>query len=325
MKYMVPKGAGRDRPLGGAQASKADGIRPAKKASRLEHRQARKTENGKAPRAAGMLLAAAVSGGANAAGVIQQSLVYKTTSRGPLHVEVVKPAQPSPAAGWPCAVFFHGGGWRGGSARQFVPFSTVLAQRGVMGLSVEYRLLRAGDGETPNDAVRDARSAMRWVRKNAAQLGCDTRRIAAGGGSSGGHLAMMTAMKTSLDDPTDDLRIDPRPAALLVLNAPLNFDDYASAVPLAERRKLSPHHLLDATLPPLLILQGTADKVVPYKQVTDFRDKAKALGVRDLTLIPFEGRTHGFFNKGKGEPGDFDAAAQQMTDFLHRLGWLEKP
>ncbi len=275
-----------------------------------------------APRAAGMILAAAVGGHANAAGVTQDSQVFKTTSRGALHIEIVRPAGAVPAGGRPCVVFFHGGGWRRGSTKQFMAFSNLLAQRGVIGMSAEYRLLEGPEGAVPIDAVEDARSAMRWVRKNATQLGCDVNRIGAGGGSSGGHLALMTAMKTPLDDPKDDLGIDPRPAALVVLNAPLNFDDYPSPVPVLERRKVAPFYLVDGTLPPTLMMQGTKDKVVPYRQATQFLDKAKSLGVRDITLIPFEGRSHGFFNKGKGEPGDFDAAAGNMMDFLHRLGWL---
>jgi acetyl esterase/lipase len=277
---------------------------------------------GRQGKAASMILAAAVGGHATAGSVLQETQVYKTTDRGPLHIEIYKPPGVAPAGGRPCIVFFHGGGWRRGSPRQFRAFSTLLAERGVIGMSAEYRLLQEDDGAIPVDAVQDARSALRWVRRNAAQLGCDLQRIGAGGGSSGGHLALMTAMKTNVDDPKDDLAIDPRPAALVLLNAPLNFDDYASPVPLAERRKLAPFYLVDGTLPPTLMMQGTKDRTVSYQHAVAFRDKAQQLGVKDLTLVPFEGRKHGFFNKGKGEPGDFDTAAGDMMGFLHRLGWL---
>jgi len=277
------------------------------------------------PKAA-MLLAAAMGGHASAAGIVQETQVYKTTDRGPLHIEIYKPAGAVPEGGRACVVFFHGGAWRRGSPRQFRAFSTLLAERGVIGMKAEYRLLQDNDGAIPFDAVQDARSALRWVRRNAAQLGCDLRRIGAGGGSAGGHLALMTAMKTDVDDPKDDLAVDPRPAALVLFNAPLNFDDYPSPVPLAQRRKLAPYYLLDASLPPTLMMQGTDDRTVSYEQAVAFRDKAKQVGVKDLTLVSFEGRKHGFFNKGKngkGEPGDFDAAAGDMMDFLRRLGWLQ--
>ena len=59
---------------------------------------------------------------------------------------------------------------------------------------------------------------------------------------------------------------------------PLNLERYDRPVPMELRRPLSPTQLIDATLPPTWIFQGTADKVVPFAQVTEFRDRAKALG-----------------------------------------------
>jgi len=286
---------------------------------------------GLAPRRAGagvLLAAAAVGGHAGTAseplssGVVPESFVYKTTDRGPLHVQVIKPAGPAPAGGRPCVLFFHGGGWRRGSANQFVPFSTLLARHGVIGMSAEYRLLGPDEDAVPREAIQDARSAMRWARQNAEKFGCDGRRIGAGGGSAGGTLALLTAMPVPADDPKDDLHVDPRPAALVVFNAPLDLDDYPSRVPLAERRRYAPYYQLDRNLPPTLIMQGTKDHTVPMEQVTRFCDKARMLGARDVTVVPFEGRNHGFFNKGKGQPGDFDAAAGHMLDFLRRLGWI---
>ena len=188
-------------------------------------------------------------------------------------------------------------------------------------MSAAYRLLAEGEDAIPHDALSDARSAMRWVRANAARLDCDPARIAAGGGSAGGTLAVMTAMKAPIDDPADDLAVEARPAALILLNPPLNFDGYATSVPLEQRRGLSPLHLLDATLPPTLMLQGTHDRIVPHAEAVAFRDKARQLGVKDFTLISYEGRKHGFFNQGRGE-GDFEAALANMTDFLRRLGWI---
>jgi len=271
--------------------------------------------------AAGMLLAAAMSNPAHAGATTQESVVYKTTPRGDLAIDIVRPAGSAPAAPRPCVVFFHGGGWKRGQAHQFVAYSQVLAQRGVIGLNVEYRLMQEGQ-MIPVEAVEDARSAMRYVRRNAARLGCDPARIGAGGGSSGGHLALMTAVKSPVEDAHDDLAIDPRPALLLLFNAPMNFDDYPSPVPLAERRRFSPYYLIDASFPPTLMQHGTADKVVPFRQVAQFRDKLATLGVNTLKVVPFEGRGHGFFNRGKGQPGDFDRAAGEMVSFLQQQGWI---
>jgi acetyl esterase/lipase len=288
----------------------------------------------KAARAGALLAAAAVNGVAAPAvapapppvppaiDIGDGTYVYKTTDRGPLHIQIVQPEGPAPTGGRPCMVFFHGGGWRRGSAHQFVPLSTMLARHGVVGMSVEYRLLAPEEDAVPHEAIEDARSAMRWVRLHAAQFGCDLKRIGAGGGSAGGTLAMLTSMKVTADDPKDDLRIEPNPGVLVVFNAPFNLDDYPSRVPVAERRRYAPYYLLDKSLPPTLIMQGTKDRTVPFEQAVQFRDKARQIGVKDITLVAFQGRTHGFFNKGKGQPGDFDASAGNMIDFLKRLGWI---
>ena len=254
--------------------------------------------------------------------VSEEVVAYKLTSVRALNIHVVRPAGTDPASGRPCLLFFHGGGWRRGSAQQFLPYCRLLAQRGIVGMSAEYRLLDGEEDEIPVDAVADARSAMRWVRQNARRFGCDPARIGAGGGSSGAHLAVMTAMKSSVDDVADDLGVDPRPAALVLMNPPCNFDGYASAVPIAARRLYSPYHLVDDSLPPTLMLHGTADKVIPFSQITDFQERARSVGVKQLKVVPFEGRGHGFFNRGKGEPGDFMRSAQEMGGFLRGLGWL---
>ena len=286
---------------------------------------------------AGALLAAAAMGSSSLAdagpvagpvlvpvapgGVIEDTVVYKQTPRGPLQLHVYLPATPAPPGGRACVVFFHGGGWRRGSTNQFRLFSAMLAQHGVIGMSAEYRLLETEERMIPTEAIEDARSALRYVRKYASRFGCDPARIGAGGGSAGGHLAMMTAVKSPVEDPHDDLTIDPKPQALIVLNGPVNFDDYQAAIPVEERRKYAPYYLLDKTFPPTLMMHGTSDKVIPITQIVAFREKAATMGV-NVKLVAFEGRGHGFFNKGKGQPGDWERASTEMLAFLRGLGWI---
>ncbi len=64
----------------------------------------------------------------------------------------------------------------------------------------------------------DTKSAMRWVRSHAAELGIDPERIAASGGSAGGHLAAFASMVEGIDDPADDLKVSPRGNALVLFN-----------------------------------------------------------------------------------------------------------
>lgn len=261
---------------------------------------------------------------------------YKTTPRGRLKLFLARP--PARFTGpRPCVVFFHGGGWRNGNPKQFQAYAERLAEHGVIGISAQYRLMTE-EQVLPTEAVQDARSALRFVRAQAAQLGCDPQRIGAGGGSSGGHLAVMTAVLTTqlgpdgkavaapggIDDPADNLAVSPRPAALFLMNPPLNLERYDRPVPMELRRPLSPTQLIDASLPPTWIFQGTADKVVPFAQVTEFRDRAKALGAAEVTVVPFRGKGHGFFNAKRGDGGDFDTTVDVILGGLKKLGWIDR-
>src|SRR5690606_36825431 len=114
-------------------------------------------------------------------------------------------------------VFFFGGAWTMGTVEQFVPQATHLAARGMVAIVADYRVF-GRHGTSAFEAIADARSAIRWVRGHAQELGIDPDRIAAGGGSAGGHLAASTALLDGPDDPGDDLRVSARPSALVLFN-----------------------------------------------------------------------------------------------------------
>ena len=259
-------------------------------------------------------------------------LVYKATDKVRLKLHFARPSSERFPGPRPCIVFFHGGGWRSGDPKQFMAYANRLAEVGVIGISAQYRLMR-DDDVLPLLAVQDARSALRFVRTKAAQLGCDLQRIGAGGGSSGGHLALMAAVPSPapkaalpagpIDDPADDLSVSPRPQALFLMNPPLNLERYDRPVPVEQRRQLSPTLQIDASLPPTWIFHGTADKVVPFSQATEFRDRAKALGAGEVTIKAFSGRGHGFFNAKRGDGEDFEATLDGIVAGLKKLGWVQ--
>src|SRR3954454_5851101 len=87
---------------------------------------------------------------------------------------------------------------------------------------VEYRLLKNKPGEPPTDCIHDAKSAMRWVRSHAKELGIDSKRIAAAGGSAGGHLAAFCGLVEAKDDSQDNLSISPKPNAMILFNPVFN-------------------------------------------------------------------------------------------------------
>ncbi|MEI8042941.1 MAG: sulfatase-like hydrolase/transferase, partial [Verrucomicrobiota bacterium] len=150
-----------------------------------------------------------------------EARVYKTVGNRGLKLFVVKPD------GWkvtdqrPGLVLFHGGGWIGGSPAQLNPQAEYLASRGMVCALVQYRFVKK-PAATPTVCIQDAKSAMRWVRSHAAELGINPQRIGAAGGSAGGHLAAFTGMVDGLDDPSDDLTVSARPAATVLFNPVFN-------------------------------------------------------------------------------------------------------
>lgn len=253
------------------------------------------------------------------------SKVYKKVDGRELKLTIVNPPNWKPEDKRPALVFFHGGGWVGGTPTQFSQHSEYLASRGLICIQVEYRLLKGQPAETaPLVCVQDAKSAMRWVRGHAVELGIDPQRIGAGGGSAGGHLAAFVGMVEGKDDPQDDRSISPKANALLLFN-PV-FDNgpdrgWGYARVKEAYREYSPAHNISADDPPAIVFLGTQDKLIPVSVVQRFKAEMEKSGVRCEALF-YEGQGHGFFNASKN--GEFYEQTLLATDrFLTSLGWLQ--
>jgi len=222
----------------------------------------------------------------------------------------------------PAIVFYFGGGWVGGTPTQFYPQCQHLARRGMVAISAEYRV-KSRHQATPFDCVEDGKSALRWVRTHAKKLGVDPKRIAAGGGSAGGHVAAAVAMVPGLDAEGDDLSLSCMPDALVLFNpvydnGPSGFG-YAK---LKDRyREISPIHNLREDMPPTIVFLGDQDNLISVSTAEKFRDGMRKLGNRS-ELFVYPGQPHGFFNQGK--PGDgFAQTLAEMDRFLVSLGWIK--
>lgn len=224
----------------------------------------------------------------------------------------------------PVILWFHGGGWRSGRPDQFYRQSGYFAQRGLLCISAAYRL-GAVHGTTPFDAVGDAFDAMRFVRAHAACWGGDSQRIAAGGGSAGGHLAAALATLHAEDVaglPQDAQRARPD---LLILFNPV-FDNgpvggYGQDR-LGERwRDLSPAHNLSADVPPTLVMLGDQDHLLPVETVERFTAQLDAMGVASRTVV-YPGAGHGFFNYDRHDGAYYFRTLAETERFLVEQGWL---
>ena len=251
--------------------------------------------------------------------------VYKTVGGRALQLHVVKPEGWQPADRRPAIVFFHGGAWRTGKPVQFNEHARYLATRGMVCAQVEYRLLDAGTSGPPLACVQDARSAMRWMRAHAAELGVDPARIAAGGGSAGGHLAAFVGMVEGLDGPDDDLAISPKADALVLFNPVFDNgpeDGYGAERIGARYPEFSPAHNVTRDDPPAIVFLGSADRLVPVRVLERFQAAMARAGVR-CDAIVYPGQPHGFFNFNRSSPEYYLQTLTAADAFLTSLGWLQ--
>ena len=261
---------------------------------------------------------------------------YKTIGGTNLQLYIFTPKDHAATNRRPAIVFFFGGGWTSGSPQQFEKQCQYFASRGMVAITADYRVA-SRQGVKPAQCVTDAKSAIRWVRKNAGRLGVDPDRIVASGGSAGGHIAACAAVGPDLDEPGEDASVSSVPNAAVLFNpvlvlAPpegLNLEGFESRV-RAERfgtdaQKISPAHNVHSNAPPIIVFHGKADTTVPFATAEAFAAKMKAAGNR-CNLVGFAGQPHGFFNYRLGDNNRFFLETLKQADqFLASLGYLTGP
>ena len=242
-------------------------------------------------------------------------MIYKTIDDIELRMDLFNPPDHQLSDKTPCILFFHGGGWNGGTPSQFHPHCRYLASRGMVALSAEYRL-KDRHGTTPFECVKDGKSAVRWVKKNAGELGIDPDRIA-----GGGHV---TSTVTGFEEQGEDTTISPRPDALVLFNpvydnSPQGFGHDR----LGDRwQAFSPMHNIAAGAPPTVVFFGTEDQWA--HSAAEYKERMEAVGSRcDLHL--YEGQPHGFFNYRDGESEHYYLTLTEADKFLASLGYIEGP
>jgi acetyl esterase/lipase len=249
----------------------------------------------------------------------QVGIEYKRTADGPLLLDAYRPADD---ARHPLVVMIHGGGWaRGGRFEMgLTKWAAYLAAGGLAVVSIDYRL---APGTTYPDSFRDCLDAVDWAVEHAETLGADPSRVGLWGDSAGGHLVLLLA--TSQTNPAfagprlrgaggQRLRAAVAfypPTDLPVLHETerrgrtgtrtvrdfvgVDFDDDP-----ARWREASPIEHVHAGVPPMLVLQGTRDFLVPDSQARRFAERLAAVGAPHRLEI-VDGGVHGFDRVAPGE------------------------
>lgn len=248
-------------------------------------------------------------------------LVYKKIAGRELEMHVFGPQGFKAGDQRACYLIIHGGGWTGGAPPRMYPFAAHYAKLGLVGISMQYRLHSAKTGVSVFDCVKDARSAVRYIRAHASELGIDPQRIIVSGGSAGGHLAAATALFDNVNEDSDDLKVSPVPNALVLLFPVIDTskEGYGNAK-IGERwEELSPVNHVRAGLPPTIIFHGTGDTVTPFAGAKAFHDAMLKAGNR-CELDINEGGAHGYLMRSKPL---FDDTMQKTDVFLKSLGLLQ--
>jgi len=244
---------------------------------------------------------------------------YKKIDTISLKLHVYHPENFDTTKVYTAIVFFHGGGWNGGTYKAFSRQASYLASRGMIAFSVDYRLFNM-HGTSPFEAVNDAKSAIRYIRKHAKELHINSNMIAAGGGSAGGHLAAACGNVVGLEEPNEDLSISSVPNALVLFNPVYDNSKNGYGYRKMEERylEISPLHNISAGAPPTVVFFGTKDKTTPVASSEDYKKRMDAVGSR-CDLFLYEGQEHSFFNKGNY----FYETLYETDVFLRSFGYLE--
>jgi acetyl esterase/lipase len=248
-----------------------------------------------------------------------QRRVYKESGGQPRALELYFPPAHNPAsAKVPGVLFFHGGGWNGGTPAQFRAACAYFAKRGLVTATAEYqmhtaatrRALPAGTS-MKRVCITDAKSALRWFKQHAAELGVDPARLIVGGGSAGGHLAVLATTNPGLNDPADPKDIDTSVAAYLLFNPAFTGEDKADP-------EIDVLQHLPRSFAPAIVFFGTEDS--KWKPGWDAAfARLRQLGNRTTEMQLAQGKGHGFFNRDPWRT----VTLIEADRFLVRQGFLQ--
>lgn len=252
----------------------------------------------------------------------QKQILYKQIGSTELLMEVYQPESIDSAKKYPAMVFFFGGGWNSGTIDQFKPHASYFSERGLICFLVDYRVNQR-QHTTPFESLKDAKSAIRFIRERADKFYIDPLKIIASGGSAGGHLAAATAFIEDYNEDTDNLSISCIPNALVLFNPVIDngpggygYERIGDAY-----KKFSPLHNIKKGAPPTIIFLGTNDALIPVETARYYQKVMEKVESK-CELYLYEDQVHGFFNYKNFEY--YKKTVAEADKFLQSIGYLNK-
>ncbi len=239
-----------------------------------------------------------------------EDIVYRRDGANELRALVYKPAGNGP---FPAIIEIHGGAWNSGDRTNNPAIAEGLAASGVVVASIDFRM---GGDQYPS-SLQDINYAIRWLKSNARDFNADSSSVGGLGVSSGGHLILLSAMRPNdsrysalkFDDTSVDASLSYVVSCWGVIDAlgryrlaqsdgrqelVGNHDRYF--VTEAAMEEGNPLMMLQrgekSELPPVLLIQGTADESLPKGMIQEVDERYRAAG-GDSELALFDGMPHG--------------------------------
>ncbi len=215
-----------------------------------------------------------------------EKILYKKTPQEDMYLYLLRPVNKT-TKNLPAIVYFTGGGWIEGNVEGQIPNPAWFRDQGIIGICADYRVKKR-HGTSPLECIEDAKSAIRYVREHAKELGVDPNKIIAAGGSAGGHIAACTFLDGG-EAATENKKISSKPNALVLHNPVLGEgfgNDFFSVHP-----EFSPILHVKKGWPPTVFSNGTKDNTTPYASAVKFQKLMKDAG-NSCMLITVEDAGH---------------------------------